>query len=187
MNLLTSMLLYLVVGCGEWYLALRRTLACARGEKAILVSIVFVENLLGLWVLSNFIRTNNWLLAFSYAAGASAGALIIAVKSEKVAKTAQSHRDTGLSPKARVAGNNVIPTVVRRMSRRPRLSSDAIRSRPNRVMNSRRPVSARPPPSRPSTPKPSGGAAPQRARLCLWCLRRDRRHTVCWGPLQSVK
>ena len=79
MNLLPAMILYLSVGCGEWYLALRRTLACARGEKTLLVCIVFIENLLGLWVLSNFIRTNNWLLALSYSAGASMGALIVTV------------------------------------------------------------------------------------------------------------
>jgi hypothetical protein len=88
MSLLPAMILYLTVGCGEWYLALRRTLACARGEKVVLVSIVFIENLLGLWVLSNFIRTNNWLLALSYAAGGSAGALIVAMNGqEKSAKT----------------------------------------------------------------------------------------------------
>lgn len=83
MNLLLAMTLYLTVGCGEWYLALRRTLACARGEKTLLVCIVFVENLLGLWVLSSFIRTNNWLLAVCYSAGAAAGALIVALRSEE--------------------------------------------------------------------------------------------------------
>ena len=83
MNLLLAMILYLTVGCGEWYLALRRTLACARGERTVLVCIVFIENLLGLWVLSNFIRTNNWFLAFSYSAGAAAGALIVAMKDDK--------------------------------------------------------------------------------------------------------
>jgi hypothetical protein len=82
MSLLLSMTIYLVVGCGEWYLALRRTLACARGEKVLLVTLVFIENLLGLWVLSNFIRTNNWALALCYSAGASAGALIVAMSSQ---------------------------------------------------------------------------------------------------------
>ncbi|MBN1360619.1 MAG: hypothetical protein JW993_08505 [Sedimentisphaerales bacterium] len=82
MSLLTNVVLYLVVGCAEWYLALRRTLACARGEKLILVSIVFIENLLGLWVLSNFVRTNNWSLALSYSGGASAGALLVAMKTQ---------------------------------------------------------------------------------------------------------
>jgi hypothetical protein len=76
MNLL-QILLYLGVGCSEWYLALRRTLACARQEKALLVGIVFIENLLGLWVLSSFVRTNNWFLAISYASGASLGALLV--------------------------------------------------------------------------------------------------------------
>jgi hypothetical protein len=80
MNLLTNILLYVAVGCSEWYLALRRTLACARGEKTLLVCIVFIENLLGLWVLSNFVRTNNWFLAISYSSGASLGALIVAIR-----------------------------------------------------------------------------------------------------------
>jgi hypothetical protein len=96
MNLLLSMAIYLIVGCGEWYLALRRTLAVARGEKVLLVSIVFIENLLGLWVLSNFIRTNNWGLALCYSAGASAGALIVAMngktKSAKATTSLASRR-----------------------------------------------------------------------------------------------
>ncbi len=92
MSLLLSMAIYLFVGCGEWYLALRRTLACARGEKVLLVSIVFIENLLGLWVLSNFIRTNNWALALCYSAGASAGALIIAMNGQ--AKPVKSTRSS---------------------------------------------------------------------------------------------
>jgi hypothetical protein len=62
---------------------LRRTLACARGESSLLVIIVFIENLLGLWVLSNFIRTNNWLLALSYSAGAALGALLITHRNGK--------------------------------------------------------------------------------------------------------
>jgi len=79
MSLLLDILIYAAVGCGEWYLALRRTLACARGEKVQLVSLVFIENILGLWVLSNFIRTSNWLLAVCYASGSALGALIIAI------------------------------------------------------------------------------------------------------------
>jgi hypothetical protein len=91
MNLLLTMMIYLIVGCGEWYLALRRTLACARGEKVLLVTLVFIENLLGLWVLSNFIRTNNWTLALCYSAGASAGALIVAMNTQvKPAKAVES-------------------------------------------------------------------------------------------------
>ena len=80
MTLLMNILLYVAVGFAEWYLALRRTLACARGEKTLLVCIVFIENLLGLWVLSNFVRTNNWFLAFSYSAGGALGALLVAMR-----------------------------------------------------------------------------------------------------------
>lgn len=105
MSLLPVVMLYLSVGCGEWYLALRRTLACARGEKLVLVSIVFIENLLGLWVLSNFVRTNNWLLALSYAAGGSAGALIVAMngheKSDEAAQSAQSRSRRRTKPRRR--------------------------------------------------------------------------------------
>jgi hypothetical protein len=104
MSLLPAMILYLAVGCGEWYLALRRTLACARGEKVILVCIVFFENLLGLWVLSNFIRTNNWSLALSYSAGASAGALLVAMSGQGESakttrpRTSRARRRTRVQP-----------------------------------------------------------------------------------------
>jgi len=126
MNLLLAMILYLTVGCGEWYLALRRTLACARGEKTVLVCIVFIENLLGLWVLSNFIRTNNWLLAVCYSAGASAGALIVALNnSEKPAETAhvpvrRSRRRAKRQPQSFVSG--VLQHATRALSLRPHLS-----------------------------------------------------------------
>ena len=93
MTLLLDILLYLAVGCGEWYLALRRTLACARGEKVLLVVLVFIENVLGLWVLWNFVRSNNWFLAVSYASGASLGALIVTWRDEKKPKV-----DPYLSP-----------------------------------------------------------------------------------------
>lgn len=91
MNLLLNLLLYLAVGCGEWWLALRRTLACARGEKTLLVVLVFIENLLGLWVLSNFIRTNDWTLALTYSAGASLGALVVAMRDEQSRRAAENH------------------------------------------------------------------------------------------------
>jgi hypothetical protein len=83
MTLLLNLCLYLAVGCSEWYLALRRTLACTRGEKTVLVSIVFIENILGLWVLSNFIRTNDWTLALSYSAGGALGALLVTLRDER--------------------------------------------------------------------------------------------------------
>jgi hypothetical protein len=128
MNLLPAMILYLSVGCGEWYLALRRTLACARGEKSILVSIVFIENLLGLWVLSNFVRANNWLLALSYAAGAAAGALIMTFNSPDYPRET-SHRTRCRSPRSvRTSTRSFVPTMREGSARmrenrwRPRLS-----------------------------------------------------------------
>jgi hypothetical protein len=130
MNLLLAMILYLAVGCGEWYLALRRTLACARGEKTVLVCIVFIENLLGLWVLSNFIRTNNWLLAVCYSAGASAGALIVALNNpEKPAevgpiRTSRSRRRTNRQPQFQPQSfvSGVFGRATRTFSRRPHIS-----------------------------------------------------------------
>lgn len=104
MSLLLSIMFYLAVGCGEWYIALRRTLACARGEKVVLVLTVFIENLLGLWVLSNFIRTNNWLLALSYATGAAMGALIIAGNnSRKDSLHRSTQPQTGTEPRKKAA------------------------------------------------------------------------------------
>ncbi|MBM4034092.1 MAG: hypothetical protein FJ291_20255 [Planctomycetes bacterium] len=91
MELLLELLIYMAVGCGEWYLALRRTLACARGEKTTLVVIVFIENLLGLWVLSNFVRSNDWTLAICYAGGASLGALLVALRDQQNNKKNGSH------------------------------------------------------------------------------------------------
>jgi hypothetical protein len=83
MSLLLQTLLYLAVGCGEWYLALRRTLACSRGEKKTMVAIVFFENLLGLWVLSNFVRNDNWLLALAYSFGGAAGAILMGIGNDR--------------------------------------------------------------------------------------------------------
>jgi len=128
MSLLPAMIFYLTVGCGEWYLALRRTLACARGEKTVLIGIVFIENLLGLWVLSNFIRTNNWLLAICYSAGASAGALIVAMNHQEMpAKTTPARKPVGRSrgrtrsqPQLLLSG--ILEYASQALSRRPHLS-----------------------------------------------------------------
>ena len=126
MNLLPAMILYLAVGCGEWYLALRRTLACARGEKTVLVCIVFIENLLGLWVLSSFIRTNNWLLAVSYSAGSSAGALLVSMTGpEKAAQIIRPtlrrrRRHAKTPPPSHIS--RVLEYLVRVLPRRPHLS-----------------------------------------------------------------
>ena len=83
MNLLLVSLLYVGVGCAEWWLALRRTLACARGERSLLVALVFIENLLGLFVLSTFIRNNDWWIAIAYSTGGALGALIVSFKAKE--------------------------------------------------------------------------------------------------------
>ena len=80
---LLSLLVTFTVGALEWWLALRRTLACARGEIALLVSIVFIENILGLWVLSSFIRNNDWFIAISYSVGAALGAFLATRKTKQ--------------------------------------------------------------------------------------------------------
>lgn len=77
MSPLPTVALYIIVGFIEWYLALRRTLAVTHNEKALLVAIVFIENLLGLWVLQNFIRSNDWWIAISYSVGGAVGALMV--------------------------------------------------------------------------------------------------------------
>jgi lipid-A-disaccharide synthase-like uncharacterized protein len=69
-------LLYLVIGCAEWYLALRRTLASIKKDKITVPIIVFIENVLGLLVLSRFIKNDDWIIAVVYALGAALGSLI---------------------------------------------------------------------------------------------------------------
>ena len=96
--LLWNLLLYAGVGCLEWYLALRRTLACARGEKALMVSLVFAENLLGLWVLVNFVRTSDWLIAIVYSLGASLGALLVSGKGAGEAAPQETRPETRRAP-----------------------------------------------------------------------------------------
>ena len=77
MSLLLTSLLYVAVGCVEWYLATRRALAVVRGETATLCTITFVENLLGLFVLSNFIKTGSWIIAIAYSLGGSLGCFCV--------------------------------------------------------------------------------------------------------------
>jgi len=70
-----------------------------------------------LWVLSNFIRTNNWILALSYSTGAAAGALIMTIYGpEKPSET--THRSTHRVPRsARTSARTVIPTIYERAAR----------------------------------------------------------------------
>jgi hypothetical protein len=72
-----SLLVYFLIGAGEWYLALRRTLACARGERTLLCLLVLAENLLSFFVLVQFLKDNNWMIAVAYSIGAAAGSLML--------------------------------------------------------------------------------------------------------------
>ena len=80
MNLL---LVYLLIGLFEWWLAMRRTLACVRQQRTLLMIFVFVENFLGLVVLQNFIKNGDWSIAIAYSVGAAMGALFSMDKNEK--------------------------------------------------------------------------------------------------------
>jgi uncharacterized protein YebE (UPF0316 family) len=77
MSLLWTILLYALVGGSEWFMAIRRMVATARGETTILVSLVFIENIVSLWVLSRFIVSNDWGIAIAYATGGSIGAYLV--------------------------------------------------------------------------------------------------------------
>ena len=75
-----DLLLYAGIGFLEWLLAVKRTSAIANNQKALLISIVFVENLAGLLVLQRFIQQNDWIIAVVYSLGASLGALFAMMK-----------------------------------------------------------------------------------------------------------
>jgi hypothetical protein len=60
-----------------------------------MVSIVFLENILGLWVLASFVRESDWLVAISYSIGGALGAFLVNVgkssaKEESKAGAAQA-------------------------------------------------------------------------------------------------
>ena len=97
MSLLLKLLIYAVVGSSEWYLALRRTLACARGERSLMVTIVFLENILGLWVLANFVRESDWAVAISYSVGGALGALLVNTKKPAAEQDAGAVEDARAS------------------------------------------------------------------------------------------
>ena len=88
--LLLTSLLYVGVGCLEWFLALRRTLAVSNGETTLLCVLVFVENIVGLFVLSNFVQTGNWMIAISYSLGGSLGALSVMKMDKKKSSSDKS-------------------------------------------------------------------------------------------------
>jgi hypothetical protein len=83
MSLPLVILMALFAGAIEWYLALRRTLACVRGETLILVSIVAVENLLGFFVTYMFVTKDAWPVALSYTFGAAISTYLAMKMEEK--------------------------------------------------------------------------------------------------------
>lgn len=65
------------IGALDWYLALRRTLACARGERVLLSSLVFTENILGFLVLYYLFENKDFAGIVAYAAGGALGAQLL--------------------------------------------------------------------------------------------------------------
>jgi hypothetical protein len=70
MSLLLVIGMSLLAGAIEWYLAIRRTLACVRGETLMLVCIVAIENMLGFTVTYLFVKIEAWPVALGYTCGA---------------------------------------------------------------------------------------------------------------------
>jgi len=75
------------IGAAEWFLALARTVACIQRRPALVCGIVFIENLVGLLVLSIFIRTNDWTIALAYSAGAAFGSVLPLIRIKEVRKS----------------------------------------------------------------------------------------------------
>ena len=75
------------IGAAEWFLALARTVACIQRRLALVCGIVFIENLVGLLVLSIFIRTNDWTIALAYSAGAALGSVLPLIQTKEVRKS----------------------------------------------------------------------------------------------------
>jgi len=86
MTLHWQVMFALGVGLLEWGLAIRRTIAIARSEAILACCIVFTENLLGLLVLSMFIKQDSWAIACSYSLGAALGTLVVILRSKMVEK-----------------------------------------------------------------------------------------------------
>lgn len=74
---------YFAVGLIEWALALVRTMAIIKGRTVVAVTTVFVENLVGLLVLSSFIKNGDIVLAVAYSAGAAVGCALPLMSSSR--------------------------------------------------------------------------------------------------------
>lgn len=69
--------IYFAVGLLEWFLASQRTWSISQGEGVKASLWVLVENLIGFWVLFQFVQNvNNWPMAIAYSVGASLGTLL---------------------------------------------------------------------------------------------------------------
>jgi hypothetical protein len=78
---------WFAIGAAEWFLALARTVACIQRRPALVCGIVFIENLVGLLVLSIFIRENDWVIALAYSAGAALGSVLPLIQIKEVRKS----------------------------------------------------------------------------------------------------
>ena len=78
---------WFAIGAAEWFLALARTVACIQRRPALVCGIVFIENLVGLLVLSIFIRENDWVIALAYSAGAALGSVLPLIHMKEVRKS----------------------------------------------------------------------------------------------------
>jgi uncharacterized protein YebE (UPF0316 family) len=90
-----SAAIYFIIGLITWYLALRRTLACVRGQRLLVSSLVFVEEILGFIVIYFLVVDKNWIGAIFYAVGGALGAYLVNGKKEK---TTQSTSETESNP-----------------------------------------------------------------------------------------
>lgn len=69
-------LLYVLIGAVEWCLALLRTRAVIDNSRYRAAGIIFVEQVLGLWVLSRLVVSYDWRAVLAYAAGGAIGAMV---------------------------------------------------------------------------------------------------------------
>jgi uncharacterized protein YebE (UPF0316 family) len=74
---LLSASLFFVIGLISWYLALRRTLACVKGQRRLVSALVFCEELIGFVVMYFLVVDKNWLGAIFYAVGGALGAYLV--------------------------------------------------------------------------------------------------------------
>ena len=75
--------LYFIIGAAEWFLALVRTLAIIKRRPVVVACTLFVENMLGLLILSQFILQNDWCIAVAYSVGAAFGGMLPLLRKQK--------------------------------------------------------------------------------------------------------